>query len=242
MERLDKILANSGYGSRKEVKALVKAGNVTIDGVKVKDSGIQIDPEKSEILINDEKVLFRNFIYLIMNKPAGVVSATFDNYDKTVVDLLQPEHERFKPFPIGRLDKDTVGLLLLTNDGDLNHKLISPKYHVNKVYYAEIDKEVNEEDVKAFENGIILDDEYKCMPASLKILKVDKDGSRVEVTIQEGKFHQVKRMFLSRGKSVVYLRRIRFGPINIDESLKEGEYRELSEKEFKALTYSEYEE
>ena len=171
-----------------------------------------------------------------MNKPAGVVSATFDNYDKTVVDLLQPEHEAFKPFPVGRLDKDTVGLLLLTNDGELNHKLISPKYHVNKVYYAEIDKEVNEEDVKAFEEGVILDDDYKCMPAKLKLLKVDKDGSRVEVTIQEGKFHQVKRMFLSRGKSVVYLRRISFGAINIDESLHEGEYRELSKEEFKAIT------
>lgn len=236
MERLDKVLANSGYGSRKEVKALVKSGAVTIDGIKVKDSGVQIDPEKNEILINGEKVLFRSFIYLIMNKPAGVVSATFDNYDKTVVDLLQPEHEAFKPFPVGRLDKDTVGLLLLTNDGDLNHKLISPKYHVNKVYYAEIDKEVNEEDVRAFEEGIILDDDYKCMPANLKILKVDKDGSRVEVTIQEGKFHQVKRMFLSLGKSVVYLRRISFGPINIDESLREGEYRELSDEEFRSIT------
>lgn len=236
MERLDKVLANSGYGSRKEVKALVKAGNVTIDGVKIKDSGVQIDIEKNEILVNGEKVLFRNFIYLIMNKPAGVVSATFDNYDKTVVDLLKPEHEAFKPFPVGRLDKDTVGLLLLTNDGELNHKLISPKYHVNKVYYAEINKEVNEEDVKAFEEGIILDDDYKCMPAKLKILKVDGDGSRIEVTIQEGKFHQVKRMFLSRGKTVVYLRRISFGPIDIDESLKEGEYRELTEKEFEALT------
>ena len=171
-----------------------------------------------------------------MNKPAGVVSATFDNYDKTVVDLLQPEHGIFKPFPVGRLDKDTVGLLLLTNDGDLNHKLISPKYHVNKVYYAEINKEVNEEDIKAFEEGIILDDDYKCMPAKLNILKVDKDGSRVEVTIQEGKFHQVKRMFLSRGKSVVYLRRISFGSINIDESLQEGEYRELSEEEFNSIT------
>jgi len=235
MERLDKVLANSGYGSRKEVKALVKTGNVTIDGIKVKDSSIQINPEKNEIFINGEKVLFRNFIYLIMNKPAGVVSATFDNYDKTVVDLLQPEHEAIKPFPIGRLDKDTVGLLLLTNDGELNHKLISPKYHVNKVYYAEIDKAINEEDVKAFEEGIILDDDYKCMPAWLKILKVDKDGSRVEVTIQEGKFHQVKRMFLSRGKSVVYLRRIKFGAINIDESLKEGEYRELTEGELKSI-------
>jgi len=236
MERLDKVLANSGYGSRKEVKALVKAGKVTIDGIKVKDSAIQTDLAENEIFVNGEKVLFRKFIYLIMNKPSGVVSATFDNYDKTVVDLLQPEHASFKPFPVGRLDKDTVGLLLLTNDGELNHKLISPKYHVNKVYYAEIDKEVDSDDVVAFEEGIILDDDYKCMPAKLKIIKVDKDGSRVEVTIQEGKFHQVKRMFLSRGKSVVYLRRISFGPINIDESLEEGDYRELSLEEFETIT------
>jgi len=236
MERLDKVLANSGYGSRKEVKALVKAGKVTIDGIKVKDSAIQTDLAENEIFVNGEKVLFRKFIYLIMNKPSGVVSATFDNYDKTVVDLLQPEHASFKPFPVGRLDKDTVGLLLLTNDGELNHKLISPKYHVNKVYYAEIDKEVDTGDVAAFEEGIILDDDYKCMPAKLKIIKVDKDGSRVEVTIQEGKFHQVKRMFLSRGKSVVYLRRISFGPINIDESLEEGDYRELSLEEFETIT------
>ncbi len=236
MERLDKVLSNLGYGTRKEVKALVKKGEVTVDGVQVRDSGIQVDPEKSTISISKEVIFYRKYIYLMMNKPAGVVSATFDNYDKTVLDLLDVEHSSFEPFPVGRLDKDTVGLLLLTNDGEINHKLISPKYHVDKVYYAEIDKQVDEDDIRAFQEGIVLDDGYKCMAAKLKIIKCDEDGSRVEVTIQEGKFHQVKRMFLSRGKKVVYLRRISFGPLTIDDNLEEGEYRELSEDELKLLT------
>lgn len=236
MERLDKILSNLGYGSRKEIKALVKSGVVTVDNKVVKDSGISIDPEKAVIVIGDERVNYRKYIYLMMNKPDGVVSATFDNHDETVVDLLDVEHAVFKPFPVGRLDKDTVGLLLLTNDGDLNHRLISPKWHVDKVYYAKIDKVVVEEDVKEFEKGVVLDDGYKCMPAKLNILKTDENGSEVEVTIQEGKFHQVKRMFQSVGKNVVYLRRIKFGPLSLDESLEEGEYRELSQEEIDLLS------
>jgi 16S rRNA pseudouridine516 synthase len=236
MERLDKILSNLGYGSRKEIKALVKSGVVTVDNKVVKDSGISIDPEKTVIVIGDERVNYRKYIYLMMNKPDGVVSATFDNHDETVVDLLDVEHAVFKPFPVGRLDKDTVGLLLLTNDGDLNHRLISPKWHVDKVYYAKIDKVVVEEDVKEFEKGVVLDDGYKCMPAKLNILKTDENSSEVEVTIQEGKFHQVKRMFQSVGKNVVYLRRIKFGPLSLDESLEEGEYRELSQEEIDLLS------
>lgn len=231
MERLDKVLSNLGYGSRKEIKALVKSGAVTVDNQVVKDSGMSIDPEKSVISVSGEEVNYRKYIYLMMNKPDGVVSATFDNYDETVVDLLNVDHAVFKPFPVGRLDKDTVGLLLLTNDGDLNHRLISPKWHVDKVYYAKIDKAVDEQDVKEFEKGVVLDDGYKCMPAKLNILKADESGSEIEVTIQEGKFHQVKRMFESVGKSVVYLRRIKFGPLDLDESLEEGEYRELTEEE-----------
>jgi 16S rRNA pseudouridine516 synthase len=187
MERLDKVLSNLGYGSRKEIKSLVKSGIVKIDGVVVKDSGLSIDPEKCEIIIGEEKVIYRKFIYLMMNKPDGVVSATFDNRDATVIDLLSVEHAVFKPFPVGRLDKDTVGLLMLTNDGELNHRLISPKWHVDKVYYAKIDKKVDESDIGAFEKGIILDDGYKCMPAKLEILKAQDSGSEVKVTIQEGK-------------------------------------------------------
>ncbi len=235
MERLDKVLANLGYGTRKEVKFLVKDGLIEVDNKIVKDSGVKIDPNTSEIKVSGEIINYRKYIYLIMNKPDGVVSATFDNYDETVIDLLDPEYQSFDPFPVGRLDKDTVGLLLLTNDGELNHRLISPKWHVDKVYYAEIDKMVEEKDIKTFEAGILLDDGYKCLPAKLDILQSDEDGSRVRVTIQEGKFHQVKRMFNSVDKNVVYLRRIKFGPLDIDENLQEGEYRELSEEEVEIL-------
>lgn len=171
MERLDKVLANLGYGTRKEVKALVKSGAVEVDEIVVKDSGMNIDPEKCKIKVDGEEINYRKFIYLIMNKPSGVVSATFDNYDETVIDLLEPEYQVFKPFPVGRLDKDTVGLLLITNDGELNHRLISPKWHVDKVYYAEINKQVDEKDINAFEKGIILDDGYKCLPGKLEIKK-----------------------------------------------------------------------
>ena len=235
MERLDKVLSNLGYGSRKEIKGIVKKKLVEIDGVIATDSAMQLDPEKAVIKVDGEIVKYRKYIYLMMNKPDGVVSATFDNYDETVIDLLEVDYQVFDPFPVGRLDKDTVGLLLLTNDGELNHRLISPKYHVDKVYYAQINKSVNEEDVKAFEKGIVLDDGYECMPARLEIISSDDDGAEVYVTIQEGKFHQVKRMFESREKSVVYLRRIKFGSLVIDENLEEGEYRELTEEELSYL-------
>ena len=231
MERLDKILANLGYGSRKEVKILVKNKEVFIDGEIAKDSSMQIDPKESEIIVSGEKINYREFIYLLLNKPPGVVSATVDKNDETVIDLIDDEYKVFEPFPVGRLDKDTVGFLLITNDGELNHRLISPKWHVDKVYYANIDKKVGESDIKAFERGITLDDGYKCMPAKLEILRADENGSEVKVTIQEGKFHQVKRMFNSVGKNVVYLKRISFGPMVLPEDLPEGEYRELTQEE-----------
>jgi 16S rRNA pseudouridine516 synthase len=235
MERLDKVLANLGYGSRKEVKTLVKNKEVVIDGQIVKDSSMQVDPEKNEIIVSGERINYRKYIYLLMNKPAGVVSATFDKYDETVIDLIGDEYRVFEPFPVGRLDKDTVGFLLITNDGELNHRLISPKWHVDKVYYAEIDKAVGESDIRAFERGVILDDGYKCMPAKLEVLTADEDGSEVKVTIQEGKFHQVKRMFNSVGKNVVYLKRISFGPMVLPEDLSEGECRELTQEEVESL-------
>lgn len=235
MERLDKILANSGYGSRKDVKKLIKSGLIEVDGEKVKSSNIQVDVNKNKIIIKGEPLIYKKYIYLMMNKPDGVVSATFDNFDETVVDLLEEYHASFNPFPVGRLDKDTVGLLILTNDGELNHRMISPKWHVDKVYYAEINKAVDDDDIKAFKEGIEIDDGYKCMPAKLSILSADSNGSRVMVTIQEGKFHQVKRMFLARNKEVVYLKRVSFGPIQLDESIEEGTYRELTEEELRIL-------
>lgn len=235
MERLDKVLSNLGYGTRKDLKKIVRNGIVEVNGVTVKDSGMQVDPEKDKILVNGEEIFYRKYIYLMMNKPDGVVSATHDNRDQTVIDLLEVEHQVFEPFPVGRLDKDTVGLLLLTNDGELNHRLISPKWKVDKVYYAKIDKEVTEKDVKAFKAGITLDDGYLCKEANLVILNSSQDGSEIELTIQEGKFHQVKRMFEAVGKEVTYLKRVEFGTLPLDEELEEGEYRELTEEEIAIL-------
>lgn len=235
MERLDKIISNLGYGSRKEIKALVKKGLVKVDGEIVKDNGLLIDPEKSVININGEDLFYREYIYLMMNKPDGVISATYDNREETVIDLLEVEHQVFDPFPVGRLDKDTVGLLLLTNDGELNHRLISPKWHVDKVYYAKIDKAVDEKDVEAFKNGITLDYGYKCKEGKLEIISSSDEGSEVMVTIQEGKYHQVKRMFEALGKTVVYLKRTEFGGLPLDQDLEEGEYRELTEDELALL-------
>ena len=235
MERLDKIISNLGYGSRKEIKALVKKGLVKVDGEVVKDNGVLIDPEKSVININGEDLFYREYIYLMMNKPDGVISATYDNREETVIDLLEVEHQVFNPFPVGRLDKDTVGLLLLTNDGELNQRLISPKWHVDKVYYAKIDKAVDEKDVEAFKNGITLDDGYKCKEGKLEIINSSNEGAEVMVTIQEGKYHQVKRMFEALGKTVVYLKRTEFGGLPLDQELEEGEYRELTEDELALL-------
>lgn len=235
MERLDKVLSNLGYGTRKELKAICRKGLVKVNGEVIKDSGAKVDPENDEIFINGEQVFYRKFIYLMMNKPDGVISATRDSKDETVVDLLEVDHQIFEPFPVGRLDKDTVGLLFLTNDGDLNHRLISPKYKVDKVYSAKINKKVTESDIEAFKKGIVLDDGYECKEAKLEIVSAEEHESDVIVTIQEGKFHQVKRMFEAVGKEVTYLRRIEFGTIKLDETLAEGEYRELTDEEITVL-------
>ena len=232
MERLDKVLANLGYGTRKELKKICRNGLVEVNGEIAKDSGMQVDPENDKIVINGEEIFYRKFIYLMMNKPAGVVSATYDNRDETVIDLLEVDHQVFEPFPVGRLDKDTVGLLLLTNDGELNHRLISPKWKVDKVYYAKIDGMVTEEDVKRFAKGIDIgaEEEEMTRPAKLDIMR-SAEESEIRLTIHEGKFHQVKRMFLAVGKEVTYLKRERMGTLCLDENLKPGEYRLLTEEE-----------
>lgn len=235
MERLDKIISNLGYGSRKDVKTFVKKGLIEVDGVIAKDNGMSVDPEKSSIKINGEEILYRKYIYLMMNKPDGVISATQDSKDETVIDLLEIDHQAFEPFPVGRLDKDTVGLLLLTNDGELNHRLISPKWHVDKIYYAMINKKVDESDIEKFKKGIVLDDGYKCMEAKLEIISSSDEGSEIRITIQEGKYHQVKRMFEAVGKKVTYLKREEFGGLKLDEELEEGEYRELTDDELMIL-------
>jgi len=236
-QRLDKILSNLGYGTRKEVKDLIKAGAVEIDGGIAKDVGMQVDPLIQKIKVNNKELIYREFIYVMMNKPQGVVSATEDNRDETVVDLLDSSLQAFDPAPVGRLDKDTEGLLLLTNDGQLAHRLLSPKKHVPKTYFAHIEGRVGEPDIKAFEKGVTLDDGYETMPAQLKIL-VQGEISQIEITIYEGKFHQVKRMFQAVDKKVVYLKRISMGKLKLDESLDNGEYRELTEEELQLLQES----
>lgn len=235
MERLDKILSNLGYGSRKEIKQIARKGLIEVNGKVAKDSGMQVDPQEDVIFVNGEQIFYREFIYIMMNKPDGVISATRDNRDETVIDLLEVEHQVFEPFPIGRLDKDTVGLLLLTNDGDLNHRLIAPKWKVDKVYRAMIDAKVTEKDVNKFKSGITLDDGYVCKEAILEIISATDEESEIKLTIQEGKFHQVKRMFEAVNKNVTYLQRIEFGTLPLDKELEEGEYRELTEEEIAIL-------
>ncbi|PAE19411.1 16S rRNA pseudouridine(516) synthase [Bacillus sp. 7504-2] len=232
--RIDKMLANLGYGSRKDVKKLLKDGVVKVNDKLVKDAKEHVNPEEDVVTLFGEVVEYKEFIYLMMNKPPGVVSATEDHYERTVVDLLEMEDAIFSPFPVGRLDKDTEGLLLLTNDGQLSHRLLSPKKHVPKTYFAVIDQEVSEEDVTAFKKGVMLDDGYVTKPGELTILKTGL-RSDIELTITEGKFHQVKRMFEAVGKKVLYLKRISMGPLELDETLELGEYRELTEHEIKSL-------
>jgi 16S rRNA pseudouridine516 synthase len=232
--RLDKMLANSGFGTRKEVKKLLKTGVVKVDGNVVKDAKVHVDPEVQEVTVYDDIVEYREFIYLMMHKPPGLLSATEDHRQETVVDILQEEDKIFEPFPVGRLDKDTEGLLLLTNDGQLAHQLLSPKKHVPKTYYAKIDGEVTEEDIQAFRKGVTLDDAYETLPAELKILEAGPE-SQIEITIVEGKFHQVKRMFQAVGKTVTYLKRLSMGELKLDEDLELGEYRELTDEELELL-------
>lgn len=233
--RIDKMLSNIGVGSRSQIKIDAKSGCIKINDNIEKDQSKIIDTDKDEVKYKNEIVEYIQYIYLMMNKPQGVVSATEDKYDKTVVDLLEEKDKFYAPSPVGRLDKDTEGLLLLTNDGILNHNLLSPKKHVDKIYYAEIDGEVTEADVKAFEEGILLTNEnYTTLPADLKIIESGQK-SKCYVTIREGKFHQIKRMFIAVGKEVTYLKRIAMGTINLDETLELGAYRHLTDKELKQL-------
>lgn len=229
--RLDRFLsAGLGLGSRNDVKKMIRAGRVSvigIEGAKLRpETGI--DEENAKVYVDGELMRYRKYIYLMLNKPAGVVSATSDRHYKTVTDLLPDEYRHFEPFPVGRLDIDTEGLCLLTNDGALAHRLLSPKKHVPKLYYAEINMPVTDDDIAAFKNGITLDDGYSCMTAELN----RGEGARcVYVRIFEGKFHQVKRMFEAVGKSVVYLKRIQIKNLRLDDDLDLGEIRELTDAE-----------
>lgn len=232
--RLDKLLGNNGFGTRKEVKQLIRKGTVKVNGSVEKDPGAHVDPTADEVTLLGEPVIHQEFIYLMMNKPQGVISATEDSRERTVTDLLTEEEQRFEPFPVGRLDKDTEGLLVLTNDGKLAHELLSPKKDVPKTYYAVIDQEVTEADVSAFAEGVILDDGFETKPGVLRILSAG-DQSEIELTITEGKFHQVKRMFEAVGKKVVFLKRLSMGTLQLDSELAPGEFRELTEAEITDL-------
>ena len=231
MDRLDKVISATGKKSRREVKLLVKQGRILVDGVPASAPEMKVDPLVSEILLDGENIGYQRFTYIMLHKPAGVLSAVEDKRQKTVLDLLPEELQRRGLSPVGRLDKDTEGLLLLTNDGELTHQLLSPRRHVDKVYYARVDGRLGQADCAAFAAGITLGDGLACMPAGLEILSANE----ALVTLQEGKFHQVKRMLAFCGKPVVYLKRLSMGPLRLDETLQPGEFRHLTAEEEKML-------
>ncbi|WP_408628613.1 pseudouridine synthase [Anaeromicropila herbilytica] len=231
--RLDKYLCDMGIGTRSEVKTYMKKGRVTVNDVIVKEPEKKIDINKDLVTFDHNKVGYVSYEYYMLNKPAGVVSATSDNTCDTVIDLIESA-ARKDLFPVGRLDKDTEGLLLITNDGALTHQLLSPKKHVGKVYYAKVRGVVTEEDVRIFREGVVISEDFKALPAELVILQSD-EISEIELTIYEGKFHQVKRMFEAVEKEVIYLKRLSMGILKLDENLAVGEYRELTKEELLSL-------
>ena len=231
MERLDKLLAGTGKWSRREVKALVRQGLVRVDGRLAASAEDKLDPAAAVVTVAGETISLCRFTYVMLHKPAGVLTATEDRKQPTVLDLLPPELRRIGLAPVGRLDKDTEGLLLLTNDGELAHRLLSPKYYVEKRYFARVDGELSATDAEAFARGMTLGDGLECLPAGLELLP----GHACIVTLREGKFHQVKRMLAARGAPVLYLKRLSMGPLTLDDSLAAGAYRLLRAEEISAL-------
>lgn len=231
MERLDKVLAGTGRWSRREVKLLVRQGLVRLNGAAAASAEEKCDPETAVITVNGETVVLRRFTYVLLHKPGGVLTATEDRRQETVMELLPQELRWVGLAPVGRLDKDTEGLLLLTNDGELTHRLLSPKYHVDKRYFARVDGHLTAAHAEAFAKGMTLGDGLKCLPARLEILP---DNGCI-VTVREGKYHQVKRMLASCGAPVVYLKRLSMGPLVLGDELGRGEHRMLREEEVAAL-------
>lgn len=227
MLRLDKFLADQGLASRREIREWIRSGRVSVDGSPVREPERKVDPERDQVAVDAKPVSAQRFHTFMMDKPLGVVTATEDASQKTVLDLLPPEMRRMGLFPVGRLDKDTSGLLLLTNDGDLSHRVISPRSAVEKRYYARVEGKLDTEDVTAFQKGLVLGDGTQCLPALLEIV----DESSCTVTVTEGKYHQVRRMLASRGKPVQTLRRISIGDLSLGEELKAGEWKELTEED-----------
>lgn len=236
--RLDKFLSQTGFGSRKEAKALLKKKVVAVNGELAKEGKQSIDVEKDRISVQGKIITYQEYYYYMLNKPQGVISATEDKSQRTVLDLFKKEDYRMDLFPVGRLDKDTVGLLLITNDGALAHELLSPKKHVDKTYIAKIEGKVTNEDVQIFALGMQLANQEQCLPAQLTILNSEhlpETQTLISLVIQEGKFHQVKRMFEAVNKKVVALKRIKMGPLQLDETLKKGQYRSLTNHEIALL-------
>lgn len=225
--RLDKYLADRGIGSRRELKDIIRSGRVSVNGTPVREAERKLDPEEDQVALDGQLLTAPRLRYWMMDKPLGVVTATEDAREKTVLDLFPPELRRLGLFPVGRLDKDTSGLLILTNDGEFAHRVISPKSAVEKCYYAKVDGELNEEDVKAFREGLVLRDGTHCLPAGLELL----EPGECLVRVTEGKYHQVRRMLASRGKPVLALRRLSVGTLELDESLGPGGWKELDEKD-----------
>lgn len=232
--RLDKYLARGlGLGSRRDVKKLIKQGRVSITGLENVTPETAVDPENDRVFVDGEAAVYREFAYVMLNKPKGCVSATEDKRYPTVCDFAPEEFSHMSLFPLGRLDIDTEGLCVLTNDGALAHRLLSPKNHVPKTYIAELDRGVTDKDIQAFKDGIVLDDGYKCAPAGLEPI----GGRAAEVVICEGRFHQVKRMFAAAGITVTGLRRVKINGLRLDEGLLPGEVRELTEAELALLEF-----
>ena len=234
MCRLDKFLADAGLGTRNEVKRMLKGGIVSVNGATVKDPAVKIDAGSDVIEYRGERVAFEEHRYYMLNKPDGVVSATEDRNEPTVLSLLKDVNTK-DLFPVGRLDKDTEGLLLITDDGELAHKLLSPRYHVDKTYHVTAEGIITDDDIRRLEEGVDIGEKALTLPAKAEMIGSGQDVSEVLLTIHEGKFHQVKRMFEVIGKPVVHLKRISFGSLKLDEKLAPGEFRRLADEEIKAL-------
>lgn len=227
--RLDKFLKDTGFGSRKEVKVLIKQKRVSVNDIVISNEGISVDENNDIIKVDNTQVIYIKYVYIMMNKPQGVVSATVDNVHSTVIDLIN-DYKYLDLFPVGRLDIDTEGLLLITNDGALSHNLLSPKKHVDKTYYLETDEVLASDDINKIESGVLIDNELT-LPAKLEIV----NDNKYLLTIHEGKFHQVKRMISSVGKKVTFLKRIKFGSLELDKDLPLGSYRLLTNEEIEKL-------
>lgn len=225
--RLDKFICDQGLATRKEARQMIKAGRVRLDGAPAAAPEVKLDPETSRVELDGQVLRYARFHYYMMDKPSGVLTATEDGKQKTVLDLVSPEMRRMGLFPVGRLDKDTSGLLLLTDDGDFAHRVISPKSEVEKLYYAKVEGTPDEADREAFRQGLVLADGTKCLPAELELL----GGGECYVRVMEGKYHQVKRMLASRGKPVLSLRRLSVGRLALDPTLGPGGFRELSKED-----------